>query len=56
MLGKANLAAAVGPANPIVTEADCKAKGQAKTRAALIACLAPNRRVVVDVTGTTTAP
>ncbi len=35
-----------------VTEADCKAKGQAKTRQALIACLAPDRRVDVEVTGT----
>jgi OOP family OmpA-OmpF porin len=35
-----------------VTEADCKAKGQARTRQALIACLAPNRRVTVDITGT----
>jgi OOP family OmpA-OmpF porin len=34
-----------------VTEADCKAKGQAKTRQALIACLAPDRRVEVEVTG-----
>ena len=34
-----------------VTEADCKAKGQAKTRTALIACLAPNRRVSVTATG-----
>ena len=35
-----------------VTEADCKAKGQAKTQQALIACLAPDRRVEVEVTGT----
>lgn len=34
-----------------VTEADCKAKGQAKTQQALIACLAPDRRVEVEVTG-----
>jgi OOP family OmpA-OmpF porin len=34
-----------------VTEADCKAKGQARTRQALIACLAPNRRVEVTGTG-----
>jgi OOP family OmpA-OmpF porin len=35
-----------------VTEAECKAKGQAKTRAALIKCFEPNRRVEVHVTGT----
>ncbi len=35
-----------------ITEADCKAKGQAKTQQALIACLAPDRRVEVEVTGT----
>jgi OOP family OmpA-OmpF porin len=35
-----------------ITEADCKAKGQAKTRAALIACLAPDRRVEAVITGT----
>jgi OOP family OmpA-OmpF porin len=34
-----------------VTEADCKAKGQAKTRAARIKCFEPNRRVEVTVTG-----
>jgi len=34
-----------------VTEADCKAKGQAKTRQALIACLAPDRRVEIMATG-----
>lgn len=34
-----------------VTEADCRAKGQAKTRAALIECLAPNRRVEATATG-----
>ena len=56
MLRKATLVAAVGLANLVVTEADCRAKGPAKTRQALIACLAPNRRVVADITGTTTAP
>ena len=35
-----------------VTEADCKAKGEAKSRNALIACLAPDRRVSLEVTGT----
>ena len=34
-----------------VTEADCKAKGQAKTQSALIACLLPNRRVVIQAAG-----
>ena len=34
-----------------VTEADCKAKGQAKSRNALIACLEPNRRVEIQATG-----
>jgi OOP family OmpA-OmpF porin len=34
-----------------VTEADCKAKGQASPRATLIECLKPNRRVEVTATG-----
>jgi OOP family OmpA-OmpF porin len=34
-----------------VTEADCRAKGLAKTRTALIECLAPNRRVEATATG-----
>jgi OOP family OmpA-OmpF porin len=34
-----------------VTEADCRAKGEAKTRKALIACLAPDRRVEAVITG-----
>jgi OOP family OmpA-OmpF porin len=33
-----------------ITEAECKAKGQATTRGTLIACLAPNRRVEVMAT------
>ena len=33
-----------------VTEADCQAKGQGTPRSALIACLAPNRRVEVIAT------
>jgi OmpA-OmpF porin, OOP family len=33
-----------------VTEAECKSKGQAATHSALIACLAPNRRVEVMAT------
>jgi OmpA-OmpF porin, OOP family len=40
-----------GEADLKVTEADCKAKGQAKTRKALIECLLPNRRVEVHATG-----
>jgi OOP family OmpA-OmpF porin len=40
-----------GESAPKVTEADCKAKGQAKNRTALIACLAPSRRVEVHATG-----
>jgi len=40
-----------GKENLKVTEADCKAKGQAKTRNALIACLLPNRRVEIRATG-----
>lgn len=39
-----------------ITEADCRAKGQAKTRQALIACLAPDRRVEAVITGTMQAP
>jgi OOP family OmpA-OmpF porin len=35
-----------------VTEADCRSKGQAKTRNALIECLSPNRRVEMKFTGT----
>jgi OOP family OmpA-OmpF porin len=35
-----------------VTEADCRAQGMAGTSAALIDCLAPNRRVEAIVTGT----
>jgi OmpA-OmpF porin, OOP family len=45
-----------GEQNLKITEADCRAKGEAKTRAALIACLAPNRRVEAVVTGTSAAP
>ena len=39
-----------------ITEADCKAKGHAKTQQALIACLAPDRRVDVEVTGVQKQP
>jgi len=42
----------VGPKELLVTEADCKAKGQARTKAALIACVAPDRRVTIQATGT----
>ena len=34
-----------------VTEADCRTKGQAKSRNALIACLEPNRRVEIQAAG-----
>lgn len=34
-----------------VTEADCRAQGRAKTRAALIACYEPNRRVDIRALG-----
>ena len=34
-----------------VTEADCRSQGQARTRNALIACLQPDRRVEIRVTG-----
>ena len=34
-----------------VTEADCRAKGQAKSRNALIACFEPNRRVEIQAAG-----
>ncbi|SEB25547.1 OmpA family protein [Variovorax sp. YR216] len=40
-----------GATNFKVTEADCKAQGKAKNRTALIACLEPNRRVEINVTG-----
>jgi OOP family OmpA-OmpF porin len=40
-----------GEADLKVTEADCKAKGEAKNRNALIACLLPNRRVEIQATG-----
>jgi len=44
-----------GKSQPKVTEADCKAKGEAKSRQALIKCLAPDRRVEITATGTTTS-
>ena len=44
-----------GKTQPKVTEADCKAKGEAKSRQALIKCLAPDRRVEISATGTTTS-
>jgi OOP family OmpA-OmpF porin len=43
--------AGAGESQLRITEADCKAKGQARTRAALIACLAPDRRVEITGTG-----
>lgn len=45
-----------GEQNLKVTEADCRARGEAKTRKALIACLAPDRRVEAVITGTQIAP
>ena len=41
-----------GEQNLKVTEADCKSRGEAKNRKALIACLAPDRRVEAVITGT----
>jgi OOP family OmpA-OmpF porin len=41
-----------GESQPKVTEADCRSKGQAKTRKALIECLSPDRRVEMKFTGT----
>jgi OOP family OmpA-OmpF porin len=40
-----------GESDPKVTQADCKAKGEAKSRNALIACLLPNRRVEIHASG-----
>ena len=45
-------ASGAGESKLKITEADCKAKGQARTRTDLIACLAPNRRVEASFTGT----
>ena len=45
-------ASGAGESKLKITEADCKAKGQGRTRADLIACLAPNRRVEASFTGT----
>jgi len=45
-------ASGAGESQLKVTEADCKAKGKARTRADLIACLALNRRVEASFTGT----
>jgi len=45
-------ASGAGESQLKITEADCKAKGQARTRADLIACLAPDRRVEASFTGT----
>ena len=39
-----------------VTEADCRAQGQATPRSALIACLAPNRRVEIQATAVQVPP
>jgi OOP family OmpA-OmpF porin len=40
-----------GEQNLKVTEADCRSRGEAKNRKALIACLAPDRRVEAVITG-----
>jgi len=40
-----------GATNFKVTEADCRAQGKARRRTDLIACLEPNRRVEISVTG-----
>jgi OOP family OmpA-OmpF porin len=40
-----------GEQNLKITEAECRQKGEAKTRKALIACLAPDRRVEAVITG-----
>jgi len=42
----------VGEAQPKVTVEECRARGEARTKSALIACLAPNRRVEAVVSGT----
>jgi OmpA-OmpF porin, OOP family len=41
-----------GEANPVKQCADPSPKGEVKSRAQLIACLQPNRRVEVEVVGT----
>ena len=40
-----------GPSELKITEAECRAQGKAKNRAALIACFEPNRRVEIHATG-----
>jgi len=45
-----------GETEPKVTEADCKAKGQAKNHNALVQCLLPDRRVEIKATGEQTTP
>lgn len=44
-------ASGAGESQPKITEADCRAKG-AKTQSQMVACLAPDRRVELSVTGT----
>jgi OOP family OmpA-OmpF porin len=44
-------ASGAGESQPKITEADCRAKG-AKSQSQMAACLAPDRRVEVSVTGT----
>lgn len=48
-------ASGAGESQPKITEADCRAKG-AKNQSQLVACLAPDRRVELSVTGTGTRP
>jgi len=44
-------ASGAGESQPKVTEADCRARG-ARTQSQMVACLAPDRRVELSVTGT----
>lgn len=45
-----------GKTNLKITEAECRAEGKARNRTELIACLQPNRRVEIRVTGDVVAP
>jgi OOP family OmpA-OmpF porin len=44
-------ASGAGESQLKVTEAECRTKGEAANRDALIRCLAPNRRVEITATG-----
>jgi OmpA-OmpF porin, OOP family len=48
-------ATGAGESQPKITEADCRAKG-AKNQSQMVACLAPDRRVELSVTGTGARP